>query len=334
MSVIARSGPEGSDTSFGYIGIEEGLVYIQPWIQDRLFAQCRPQVSAIRRHANVVDAVARCDTDLIVAAHEFPALASLQDEAIATLPLRVNLVARFADREAREAEQYLRERRRHRARVKRLNYSFVVTRHRAELEFFYDSMYAPTMAARYGKRARSVTRGQAFSDIFDQGALLLTYANGTPVAGVAVKIDCQTGRCLARLAGWLNGEAEWQRKEALKSTYHFLLEWGQGEGFNEVDFMGCEPFLTKGTLQSKRRLGTRVIPAAGLPGRAHALVIVRRRDPRIATFLISNPVLLRTAGSSFAAGYFCDGRTGPSTSVPYRCAGISGMHIIDLDHVV
>jgi hypothetical protein len=319
----------GETARIAYIGHRDGLHYVAPWVVDKLFrGSVDREASPLPQKCTVSEALSATRADLIFIADNQDVIDSLGVEPTFVMPMRVHFVCDFGDEEARNAEQFHREKRRHRARVNRYRYSWSTTSDQDLFTWFYQRLYQPTMTRRYGARARAVPYEEAVAAIFQAGNLLLTFADEQPVAGVASRLD-DAGWCFARLAGWLDASHDWLRREALKSTYHFLMDWGAQQHLRGIDFMGCEPFLTKGTYQSKRRLGTRVVVAPAYWSLRMA-VLVRRANNPVRDFLINNPMLLCDPNGGLVPGFPFDQFQRPLLDLPFRCAGLGRPRLIDL----
>jgi hypothetical protein len=98
-----------------------------------------------------------------------------------------------------------------------------------------------------------------------------------------------------------------------------------------VDLGGGAPFLSRGIVQQKMRLGAGVavapVPVRHLRMRLH----VARDTAAVRDFLVANPVLATAPGGGLEAVYFHD-RTRPvRDDVAWRSPGFERLRIVDLD---
>lgn len=274
-----------------------------------------------------------------------PGVPALVQPGDVVLPLRVHLVAHLAPPTASgpgAADPTARagaisagaisaqERKRQRRRVRAWGYTSAISHDPADFEFFYERMHLPTMDVRHGAHARSTGKAAAFDSLFRQGFLFQVLADdGRPVAAVLCHVD--TDVCNARLVGWLDGDPIHLEREALKTANHFLLNWARDAGFSRVDFQGCEPFLRKGTFQSKRHLGTTAEIPRGELGESRILLRCGRDSAALRDLLAAHPVIAVDATRALEPVYFTDHARPPRLDIPHSCHGLRGARMVDLD---
>lgn len=100
-----------------------------------------------------------------------------------------------------------------------------------------------------------------------------------------------------------------------------------------MDFQGCEPFLTKGTFQYKKRFGSRAVIPDNVFGTLRMVLRANRLTRSVRDFLVSNPVLDADGGGGggLTAKYFHDRQRPLRRDIPCISAGITGMVAVDLD---
>jgi hypothetical protein len=325
---------DGAALRTAYIGTEEGLTYIAPFVEDLLLSGQQPG----QRQAVGTDEAAALwratDADLsmlVVPAAMATALAMPGDiravarihQVVDTSQGLAHVHAAMSSRERKRAAQAAAD-----------GYSYDISHDDAHFHTFYRTMHAPTMNVRYGDRARSVEEGKALETLFHAGALFRIFKSGEWVAGSVGQIDAARRTLNSRLIGVLAGDDRFRLEGAQNYVYHAILDWAAGEAsIDRVDFQGCEPFLTKGTFQYKKRFGTSAeIPDNRLGG-LRLLIRARLERPAVREFLINNPVLVQNAAGELMANYFFDGRTPPRKDIPFASPGIVGAVFRDLDAV-
>jgi hypothetical protein len=322
-----------------YVGAECGLTYIEPFIRDRLFGDGMAAASSPRpaewtgpdQHERLDLGPLYGDADLFVAALPWSAARRLPARRAMLMPFRVHLVTDFSTVDGdKPPSPSARERKRQRRRVRDHAYGYRISQDAEDFDWFYDRMHIPTMNTRHAERQRTVAKDIARHELFERGFLLLVTAGTKPVAGILCQVDDEQRLCNARLVGWLDGDETHLRHEALKTGNHFLVEWARDAGFRRIDFQGCEPFLSKGTFQSKRHLGVRAVaPVAPLD--QFAVWVHARRDlPAIRDFLVANPPIQAIDGR-LRPCYFFDALRPVRTDLGHECAGMSEPVLIDLD---
>jgi hypothetical protein len=312
----------GQPFTVAYAGVESGLAYLESYLVDRVFQSAETTASA----GSGLDADA--DADLIVVAREAGDAVPAAGVRLGVLPLRIHLAVWLQDHPASGGPSP-REVRRQRRRVRTYEYTYEVSRRDRDFDFFYDRMHAPTMASRHAYRARTVSRSDAFEALFADGLLFLVRSRGEPVAGVLCHVVGDV--CNARLVGWLDGDPRYLHGEALKTANHFLIGWARAEGYRLLDFQGCEPFLRKGTFQSKRHLGTTAFLPDNPLGRVRVHLMAGRDSGPLRDFLVANPPIVVDGQGRLGAAYFRDRSRPPAVDVPHRCDGLDFVTTVDLD---
>ncbi|MFE7114593.1 hypothetical protein ACFU99_04115 [Streptomyces sp. NPDC057654] len=118
---------------------------------------------------------------------------------------------------------------------------------------------------------------------------------------------------------------------AFKSIYHLLIGWAAENGVRRLDLQGTEPFLSKGTFQWKRRLGSRVIVPPNHFGDKRLWLQVCQDIPAVRDFLVVNPTLAKTADGLLEAIYFHDEQRPPQFDFSARTPGVDRARHVDLD---
>lgn len=225
-------------------------------------------------------------------------------------------------------------RRETRRRVNSINrgFSYDTTNENSAFYGFYDNMYIPTMQIRYGTAARTVSIGTAYNELFKKGHLFRIFLDDAWIAGSVCQIDESNKILNARLIGVQKGDETLKQQGAQNFVYHAILDWACAvPHIDTVDFQGCEPFLTKGTFQYKKRFGTRAIIPNNSFNEFNLIMRVKHLTPCVRHFLINNPSIVLTEFNQLAARYFYDSANPPRTDIPYECEGLEHKIIVSLD---
>ncbi|MBL0385653.1 hypothetical protein JJB07_03230 [Tumebacillus sp. ITR2] len=186
---------------------------------------------------------------------------------------------------------------------KQEGFDYFVTHEDEDFHQFYETMHKPTMNSRYGEFARSVSQ-----------------------------LDPSKNWLNARLIGVRNGDDLYRTNGAQNFVYHAILHWASNVGnIDVVDFQGCEPFLTKGTFQYKKRFATEAILPPNHFHDKRLLVQANVHSPAVRQYLIENPMLVIDDEDNLGAGYFFDEQNKPRLDLPYQCPGIGYHVLLDLD---
>jgi hypothetical protein len=320
--------------SLVYRGPEPAAKLLCPFIEDRLYPAGTPRVhEAISCGPDVGNSragIGEADADVSIRVASMSSFGQAVPSRCIRMPLKVNFVVEYDTEGAPTTAPSARESKRQSQRVRRYDYAYSLSTSPADFDWFFERMHVPTMRARHALRARGLGMDEAREQIFRTGGFVffLTSA-GQRVAGVLCRSDGVI--CDARMVGWLDGDPIHLAREAVKSANHFLIDWAGRSGHGLLDFQGCEPFVTKGTFQSKRHLGAQ----AKLPHRnAERLVAeltVNADKSAIRDFLVENPPVLVAPDGSLAVGFFTDGTRPARTDIPHTCGGIEATAVIDLD---
>ncbi|WP_338676245.1 GNAT family N-acetyltransferase [Streptomyces sp. SCSIO 30461] len=220
-----------------------------------------------------------------------------------------------------------REQHRHEMSVRRR--SLEVATRESDFDYFYDRMHRPTMDRRHGDRAHSEEREHARRCLFHRGVLFFLCESGRRVAGTLCRLEGRT--LVLRLVGVADGDQRYYHTGTYLAVYVLLLQWATAQGLRRVDLAGCEPFLSKGIFQFKRRMH----PQVGLPDDHYRdkrmLLWVRRDTPAVRDFLVANPVLLIGLDQSLEACYFHDADRPPRLDLPWRSPGVRAHRLLDCD---
>jgi hypothetical protein len=334
VTVLTASGDIGGRLlSFRYGGFEDGLRYIQPYVEDRLFEGTRVSTrleQLTRRELRRREAQEPVDMSIVAGNRSF--VRGLPSRQAVIMPFRIHqVVDTSVGWDAVCAKISRREVKRHENWCEEYGYRCSPSTEDSDYFWFYDRMVVPSMEVRYGKRGRNLKREQGYYMIFRHGVLFLVDSHDGRVAGSTSELDRRRKLINARLIGIRDGDQNLRKYGAQNALYHFILEWACTHGFRSVDYQGCEPFLLKGTFQYKKRFAT----AVRLPPNHYRCVQMRLRAgsdcAQVRDFLANNPVMLVDAAGRLGGGYFYDRQRKPRTDIPYECEGFEFEERIDMD---
>ncbi|AQT92517.1 hypothetical protein [Pseudomonas azotoformans] len=322
----------GEKAEITYVGVREGLVYIAPFIEERFF-ECS---SVVRQGAfgwgelECFLKIVKSEMLCLMAPKKIISHFALKSDVVGVCRIHqeVDVSGDWSDIKSHLSKRECKRREQCVAQGFHYNVSF------EDRDFFefYHLMHLPTMKHRYGELARSVEEKEAYARLFKQGVLFRIYDATEWVAGSVSQID-KSGRILnARLIGVKNGSDTYRVNGAQNFVYHSIIEWAaNNSSIDYVDFQGCEPFLTKGTFQYKKRFGTRAFIPNNNFGDWWLLMRVTELSPSVRSFLINNPLLIEGEGKSLKALYFYDANNTARLDIPFESKGIEGVVFRDLD---
>lgn len=325
---VTVSRPAGRGPTVAYGGLAAGLTHVLPFLEQRRgtgseHSTCRTTWSEL------AGGRAAPDADLLAVGVLQHAAPRRPPRHCLVLPFRINLsvlvgpdpqeAVRRLSRKARQ--QYARE-------LKARSRTLEVAPSEADFHAFYDGMHRPTMQNRHRDAARSEERRSALVCLFRRGVLFFLCESGRRVAGMLCRLEGDT--LVVRLAGVEAGGEEPYRSGTYTALYVLILQWAAEQGLTRVDLSGCEPFLSKGIFQFKRKMH----PEVSLPEnhfREKRLVLrVRSDTPEVRDFLTANP-LLELHGGGLQAVYFHDAERPARKDLRWECPGVDGHRTVDLD---
>jgi hypothetical protein len=98
-----------------------------------------------------------------------------------------------------------------------------------------------------------------------------------------------------------------------------------------ADFQGCEPFLSKGTFQYKKRFGARAVIPDNAFGQWRLLIRTPTLCPSTRQFLVNNPLIGLDAEGQLQAQYFFDANHEIRSDIPFASKGIHSQVSHNLD---
>ncbi|MGC4786337.1 GNAT family N-acetyltransferase [Micromonospora sp. DT178] len=321
--------------SISYSGLPEGLAYTLDFTEQRRGAD--GERTAVRRATALRGRDLRSadrlpDADITILGTSAAQARRMPADASLVLPMRVHFVVDFdGDAEAVLGRISKNQRRNFRKNSRRHRWSGEIVRDAAWFDHFYDHYYSATMRNRHGARQRTESRESAYECLFRTGRLFVLTEDGERIAGRMCHWNPATGVLTSRLVGVRDGADVHYSNGAIKAMNVLLIEWAAANGVRQLDFQGTEPFLSKGTYQSKRLIGTRVILPPNHFGGKRLWLRVRRDTPAVRDFLVANPFVAETEQGFLEAVYFHDTQRPPRLDYPANSPGVRRARHVDLD---
>jgi len=330
--IYTGSTKAGMPARLVYVGMVEGLLYIAPFVDECFFEHSSVDQEGILEweHLSLFIDEKQADMTLLMAVSDVVKQCQRPGDVLGLSRIHQNVdvstgwsavLDEFSNRENKRHAQLVEQ-----------GFSFDVSLEDKDFFSFYHSMHTPTMNARYGPFARSVQEQVAYLDLFKRGMLFRVHLNGKWVAGSVSQLDKPKRTLNARLIGVDGGAAIFRRNGAQNFVYHAILEWASNQPLiDRVDFQGCEPFLSKGTFQYKKRFGARAVIPDNVFGQSRLLIRVPALCASSRQFLINNPLIGLDAQGQLQAQYFFDADHGIRSDIPFASKGIHSQVSHNLD---
>lgn len=329
-----ESRPAGGGLTIAYGGMPDGLRHVLPFMERQRDPTGPPPVHTPHRvpRRAVADLRTLPDTDLVAlgvtqrTAHRLPGASSV------LAPFRVQMVVPVVPDPEAMRRRVSRKDRQHFARQQRaLDWRLEEATGPADFAYFYDRFHQPTMRHRHGPATRSVDRQTAYEQLFRRGVLFFVTQGGRPVSGLLCRWGPTRADLTLRLAGVLDADEEHYRSGVYMASYILLQEWAARHGVRRLDLSGCEPFLSKGIFQFKRKLHPAVIRPDNHFGGKRLWLHVRRDRPEVRDFLVANPLIGEGGDGRLEAVYFHDDHRPPRLDLRWQGTTITRQRLIDLD---
>ncbi|MBO4139029.1 hypothetical protein J5U46_02515 [Micromonospora tulbaghiae] len=325
-----RSTVDGPLT-LGYLGLPEGTSHVMPFLEEQA-ARGGPVLRRSTRTVPWAEALAPADVDLMAIGAPPARVRPLLSARDLLLPFRVELVVPVVPDVAAMRARVSRKERQRVARQRRdLGWKLEHTAAAEDFQWFYDHVHLPTMRRRHGPATRSLERDIALQCVFRRGFLFFLTDEHERVAGMLCLFDRRTRTLTLRLAGVTHGAPAHYATGAFAALYVLILEWAAVHDVRAVNLSGCEPFLSKGIFQFKRKLHPQVVRPADHFGAKRLLLRVVRDTPRVRDFLVANPVIAEAPGGGLEAVYFHDDRRAARLDLRWEGTGLRGARLTHLD---
>ncbi|MEU9575513.1 GNAT family N-acetyltransferase [Streptomyces massasporeus] len=326
---VTLSRPDGAGPVLAYGGLPQGLTHVLPFLEQRR-GTASQRVRRGTTWAELTHGRAAPGADLLAVGMPRDRVPARLPRHSLLLPFRVTLAVPVGPdpqdvlgRLSRKArQQHTRELRSHRRTLE-------VATTEDDFASFYDGMHRPTMANRHGEAARSEDRDSALVCLFRHGVLFFLCESGHRVAGMLCRLEGRT--LVVRLAGVARGDGEAYASGTYLAMYVLILQWAAKHGLTRVDLSGCEPFLSKGIFQFKRKMHPEVtLPGNHFTGK-RLMLRIGRDTPSVRDFLAANPVIAFGREQGFEAVYFHDEDRPPRLDLRWNCPGVLGQRLVHFD---
>ncbi|MEU0992179.1 GNAT family N-acetyltransferase [Streptomyces sp. NPDC005953] len=327
---VTLSRPDGAGPMLAYGGLPQGLTHVLPFMEQRRGTGSHRTLRDTT-WADLIHGGAALGADILAVGMLRDRVPAQLPQQSLLLPFRVTLAVPIGPdpqdvlgRLSRKArQQHARELRSHRRTLE-------VAVGDDDFAFFYEDMHRPTMANRHGAAARSEDKDSALVCLFRRGVLFFLCESGHRVAGMLCRLEGRT--LVVRLAGVAHGDDQAYASGTYLAMYVLILQWAAERSLTRVDLSGCEPFLSKGIFQFKRKMH----PEVALPGNhftdKRLILRVLRDSPPVRDFLAANPVFAFGQGSGFEAVYFHDEDHPPRLDLRWHCPGVRERRLVHFDN--
>jgi hypothetical protein len=250
------------------------LVYSENHKIQALMKTAYCNISSIINQAKVDVIVVRADTTL----SKF-----LSREGFLILP-EINFAIDISSPFEKIFARMSRLRRRNINTIKKLKYSYKITREPQKLNIFYYKMYLPYTSKRCGKSAKLVSFFDV-NQVFKKGGLLLVKLNGKYVSGILYDIFRNT--VSACCLGIYEGKDQYLEEGTGQAALYFLVKWSKLQGYKEINYGMCKPFMNDGLFAYKRSWGMKLRPGGNLV----TGIVATNFNTSVMEFLSENPMV-------------------------------------------
>ena len=140
-------------------------------------------------------------------------------------------------------------------KVKKNKYSYEMTHHVTEFEYFYHHMYLPYVPKRFG-RLTIPTSFRHMKLIFEKGQLLLVKQGNESISGNIIRTYNKSA--FNAYLGIREGKIKYLKQGAIAASYYFTILWAKERGYKWLDFGHCRPFFNDGLFYYKKKWGTEI----------------------------------------------------------------------------
>lgn len=186
---------------------------------------------------------------------------------------------------------------------------YELTNEQIQFNHFYNNMYTPFAAKRYGNKAL-VENYYELKAALKKGELLLVTMGGIPIAGMLIKY-INKERAFLYALGVKDGNSDYTSFGATAALYYFSIKYLKQRGFNSVDIGSTRSFLNDGVLKYKKKWGFNIISASGIG----FLMKPLSKKAAVKGFLLNNPFIFKDSNHIYGAVFVSSGQIEDQKSV-------------------
>jgi hypothetical protein len=199
--------------------------------------------------------------------------------------------------------------------------TYEITKDPEKLREFYYSMYIPRIMERHSEDAKIVSFSECLR-LFNLGGLLLTKLNGETISG-AIYVH-QGKKLYVPIIGINTKREELAGIAGFAATYSLIL-MAKKEGYDQIDYGACKPFLNDGVFLYKKNWGMQFRPMQTLDARICAIKFCNF-DAGVRGFLEDNPFIFMD--ETHLTGFVFSNSTAKGFQQEYCVPGLSGIVLL------
>ena len=171
-------------------------------------------------------------------------------------------------------------------KIKKLGYTYEITRDIDKLKMFYYKMYLPYISWKY-RESEIQANFYTIQHIFEQaGELLLTKLDDEYIfGGLFLR---KKDKIITSFAGIMEGKFEFVQQGAIAASYYFLIQYSKERDVKSINFGSSRPFFNDGIFMYKRKWGAKIDKAGNLSADIYSLKTFNKNNA-IKSFLTNNP---------------------------------------------
>ncbi|MFZ7132675.1 MAG: hypothetical protein ACOWWR_09990 [Eubacteriales bacterium] len=170
-------------------------------------------------------------------------------------------------------------------RIKRINYSYEVTRDNSDFNKFYFDMYLPLIQCQHGEAAIIRTYDDMHRK-FKKCSLVIIKKDNEAIAGAMVSWDGIHGKWW--YVGVLEGKSEYIHEGVLQALYYYPFEFLHKQGCRRIDMGIVRSFLNDGVMCYKKKWGYKIENE----NPAGYFLKILENSPGTRSFLYHNPYVV------------------------------------------
>jgi hypothetical protein len=137
-------------------------------------------------------------------------------------------------------------------RIKKIGYTFVISKDKAWIDTFFDDYYLPSMVGRHSEDAAVATKHEIIAIINRPGAEFLKVFLGNQCLAAAITI-VDGEKISGEKMGYLNGDISLLEQGIATAIYQFTAQRAFELGCKTINLGGTPPFLENGVLKYKAK---------------------------------------------------------------------------------